>query len=177
MIRNPHTSGRAKTDHIVPGYGYRRVADPRGMEVKDDAYQMRGKLPEPTVCPQCHAVFREGRWAWGDTPSDAHQSLCPACRRTNDQFPAGFVTLEGEFFRSHANEIMQLVRNVEQREKAEHPLKRVMGIDQDEDSAEITTTDIHLARGIGDAVHDAYQGELDLHYNEDEYRLRVYWSR
>jgi hypothetical protein len=27
-----------------------------------DAYQAKGKLPEPTVCPQCSAVFHEGRW-------------------------------------------------------------------------------------------------------------------
>ena len=41
----------------------------------------------------------------------------------------------------------------------------------------VTTTDIHLARGIGEALEHAYQGELEFHYNEGENLLRVHWAR
>jgi hypothetical protein len=41
----------------------------------------------------------------------------------------------------------------------------------------VTTTDIHLARGIGDALHSAYKGELEYHYNKEENLLRVEWRR
>ena len=94
-----------------------------------------------------------------------------------DEFPAGFVMLQGEFFLAHREEIMHLVQNVEERERPEHPLKRIMGIEEKDGATLITTTDIHLARGIGEAIHDAYQGELEFHYNEDEYLLRVSWMR
>lgn len=69
-----------------------------------------------------------------------------------------------------------LARN-EQHQRAEHPLKRIMAIEQQKDSVLVTTTDIHLARGIGEALRHAYQGELDLKYNADEHLLRVHWSR
>jgi hypothetical protein len=52
-----------------------------------------------------------------------------------------------------------------------------MKIEDQDDGIQITTTDIHLARGIGEALHNAYQGELEYHYNEQENLLRVVWQR
>jgi hypothetical protein len=42
---------------------------------------------------------------------------------------------------------------------------------------EITTTDAHLGRGIGEALHHAYQGDLDYHYTDKKYLVRVHWRR
>ncbi len=42
---------------------------------------------------------------------------------------------------------------------------------------EVTTTDIHLARRIGDSLCSAYRGSLDVRYSPEEYRVRVNWSR
>lgn len=78
-----------------------------------DAYQAKGKLPEPTACPQCSAVFHEGRWQWGTIPDNAHSEIFPACHRMNDHYPAGFITLEGEFFKAHSTEIMHLINSLE----------------------------------------------------------------
>lgn len=72
---------------------------------------------------------------------------------------------------------MNLVRNLETREKAEHPLKRIMSIENETDELMITTTDIYLARSIGEALQSAYKGELDYHFNDSEYLLRVRWQR
>jgi NMD protein affecting ribosome stability and mRNA decay len=141
-----------------------------------DAYKLKGKLPEPTVCPQCGAVFHEGRWQWGKPPAGAHQETCPACHRIHDHYPAGFLTLQGEFFLAHRDEIMHLVHNREQHERAEHPLKRIMAIEEKDGTTLVTTTDIHLARGIGEALHHAYQGELKFHYNPEQNLLRVGWT-
>ena len=41
----------------------------------------------------------------------------------------------------------------------------------------ITTTEIHLPRGIGQALHNAYKGEFDIHYDEEGYLVRVNWTR
>ena len=146
-------------------------------EAVHDTYKTKGKLPEPTVCPDCGAVFHAGRWQWIEKPENAHQAVCPACHRVRDRFPAGYVSLAGEFFAAHEAEILQLIRHRETREKTEHPLQRIMAIEKTEHGTLITATDIHLARGIGEALHHAYQGELEFHYNPEQNLLRVNWSR
>lgn len=146
-------------------------------EAEHDTYKTKGKLPEPTVCPGCGAVFHAGRWQWLDKPKDAHQTNCPACHRVHDRFPAGYVSLAGDFLAAHEREILQLIRHHEAQEKKNHPLQRIMAIEKTEHGTLVTTTDIHLARGIGDAVHHAYQGELEFHYNPEQNLLRVNWSR
>ncbi len=148
--------------------------------VKDhahDPYKARGKLPEPTVCPQCGAVWQDGRWRWSLRPAPAHETLCQACERINDRYPAGEITLAGGFFAAHRDEILNLVRNTEEREKQEHPGHRLMVMNSVEGGMVVTTTDIHLPRRIGDALHDAYKGELNLDYDEDGYFVRVRWQR
>ena len=140
-----------------------------------DAYKSKGKLPEPSVCPHCKAVFHQGRWQWLKTPVGAHPETCPACHRIHDHYPAGYITLKGDFLQSHREEIMNLVHNEEKRERTDHPLKRIMDVEEKGDEVLVTTTDIHLARSIGDALHHAYQGKLDYHYNAEQNLLRVEW--
>jgi hypothetical protein len=141
-----------------------------------DSYKSKRKLSEPTRCPDCGAVYHNGRWQWVLAAAGAHETLCPACHRIHDKYPAGYVTLKGEFFVTHRAEILQLVRHREAREKAEHPLQRVMDIEDIDDGVLVTTTDIHLARDIGEAMDAAYKGELEYHYNKDENLLRVLWT-
>jgi NMD protein affecting ribosome stability and mRNA decay len=161
-----------------PGPGFQRVTHERPLiEQQIDAYRMQGKLAEPAICPQCNAVFHKGRWQWMPVPAAAHHQICPACHRQNDGYPAGYVSLSGAFFDAHREEILRVVHKHEQRERGEHPLKRIMAIEQQGDATLVTTTDIHLARGIAEAVHHAYQGELELHYNPRENQLRAYWQR
>ena len=69
-------------------------------ELVHDTYKSGKKLAEPSRCPECGAVYHRGRWTWGAAPAGAAAATCPACHRIKDQFPAGHVTLKGEFFAS-----------------------------------------------------------------------------
>lgn len=146
-------------------------------ELVHDSYKSKRKLPEPARCPTCGAVYHAGRWSWGTAPADANEATCPACHRIRDRFPAGYVTLKGEFLAPHREEILHLVRNREAREKAEHPLERIMAIEDTGEGVLVTTTGTHVARDIGEALHSAYKGDLEYHYNSEENLLRVSWRR
>jgi NMD protein affecting ribosome stability and mRNA decay len=66
---------------------------------------------------------------------------------------------------------------MEERERNQHPLRRIMAVEDNGVGINITTTDMQLARSLGDAVHNAYKGELDYHYTEEANILRVNWHR
>lgn len=142
-------------------------------------YQERKGWPEPTCCPDCGAVFVDRRWTWAPAPPVVNEARCPACRRIADNYPAGFIELQGPFLAAHRDEILHLIRNTEAVEKAEHPLERLMAIDEEGGPERIlvTTTGIHLARRIGKALARAFQGSLTLRYGEDENSLRTVWER
>jgi NMD protein affecting ribosome stability and mRNA decay len=143
----------------------------------EDPYQSRGKYTEPSMCTSCGAVFHKGRWQWGVAQQGAHKHLCPACQRIHDHVPAGIITLSGEFFNEHRQEIMNLVHNTEAREKAGHPLQRIMNITMQEEATEISLTDFHVTRAIGEAIQHAYKGEVDYQYTDKDGVMTLRWAR
>ncbi len=151
--------------------------DRRIRERIHDPYATQSKLQEPSACPDCSAVWKAGRWTWMRAPADAHVEVCPACRRVADSYPAGELTISGSFLREHREEILHLARNTETTEKAEHPLHRIINIADGDDAVTVTTTDIHLPRRIGEALHHAYEGRFDFDYDEEGYFIRCRWHR
>jgi hypothetical protein len=147
-----------------------RVADP---------YLERGKPAGPVACPECGVVFEAGRWQWKSAPIQAADHLCPACRRIHDHVPAGVLYLGGDYFRSHREEIMQLIRHVEEKEKSEHPLERIIDIEQSGNGHDtvITFTGVHLAKGTGESLQHAHHGNLDITFAERDDRVLVSWQR
>ena len=151
-------AGHAQQDHIL------------------DPYQRQQKLHDGTVCPQCGAVYHEGRWRWVAMAKGAVEELCAACRRINDKFPAGVVTLRGDFAKEHKEEMIGLARHQEEAENNEHRLNRIISIEEDAQRVVINTTDIHLPRRIGEAVKRAFHGEIENNFEKDGYFVRVTWT-
>jgi NMD protein affecting ribosome stability and mRNA decay len=143
-----------------------------------DTYKERGQLKEPTRCPGCGAVYHKGRWSWtAEVDDQATETLCSACQRTADKYPAGEVTLEGKFAIQHKDEILNLVRKIEATENKDHPMNRIIEIRELGDQLILTTTDTHLPRRIGKAVQAAWKGNLEIHFDDGGYFTRIAWRR
>lgn len=161
------------------GYIFRRDRSRIFKDDRIDVYREKKKYKEPTLCPSCGASFINGRWQWNKISDDTHKRLCPACQRIEDNYPAGFVALRGPFFEEHREEIMHMIKNLERIESDEHPLERIMNVDIEEENEEVTTiatTGIHLPRRIGDALKHAYEGDLDISYDAENF-IRISWKR
>lgn len=168
--------------NVVPGpatppggvkrHGAAIYDDPR-----HDPYQAKGKFAEPTVCTGCGATFKNGRWQWMEAPTDANRGLCPACHRIRDRMPAGTVRLSGPYVAQHRTDLLGIIRNTEKRERPEHPVARIIAVDDEGEAIVVTTTDVHLPRRIGEALRAAHDGELAIRFAEDDYRISVDWQR
>jgi hypothetical protein len=128
-------------------------------------------------CGTCGAVYHRGRWQWGEAPAGSQSGVCPACQRISDKLPAGEIIAEGRFVRAHASELVSIIRNVAEHEGREHPLHRIMQLDEGRDRILASTTDIHLPQRMGEALKHAYDGELEIVYGHDSYSVRVHWRR
>ncbi|SEE61181.1 BCAM0308 family protein [Pseudomonas migulae] len=139
------------------------------------------RIEGAAVCPKCEAVYGAGTWSWKrpeNTVVHGAQTLtCPACRRIEDDRPAGTLTLSGSFLHKHRGEIIQLIEHTEKKEKAEHALERIIKLDDATDDLVVTTTGIHLANRLGHALEAAFKGSSEYHYSDSEYGVNVRWSR
>ena len=152
--------------------------NPRLQEEVHDPYRTPRKARSPARCSDCGATYRKGRWTWERlVPAPPASLVCPACRRIRDRFPAGEITLGGDFFVAHADEALNLIRNVAEAEHGAHPLQKVIAITRKGGKAIVTTTDLHIARRIAHALESSWGGKLATHYDEGGYFIRVNWER
>lgn len=149
-----------------------------GHESKNPYYEGK-KYKEPTFCSNCGLVYHQGRWV--DEPisskNDAHEAMCPACRRKRDRNPEGLVYLSGDYFEDHREEILNIAKNNEERAREERPLQQIMWTEEESDTLEVATTNEHLARRIGKAIARAHDGTIEIKSGDNGRRVRVYWSR
>lgn len=152
----------------------------RPRRIHDEAYDpfaRRAKAVEPTLCPGCGAARARGRWTWppaATAPAPrssgsarrsraagvAASAMCPACQRIATGYPAAVVVGIGDFPPARRREILALVRHVEERDCAEHPMKRTFGIEASRDALRVPTTDRRLAKSIAQALQGAFGGKL-----------------
>ena len=157
--------------------GFRPMRKEQRMPQTGDAYRSDEKLAGPVRCPSCKASYVRGRWTWRAAPDDAAEKTCPACTRIAEKMPAGYVTLRGAFTPAHRAEVLDLVHGREAHAKGEHPLQRIMAIEDGNEGLLVTTTDVHLAREIAHALHEAFKGDLQVSWNKAEQVLRATWTR
>jgi hypothetical protein len=105
--------------------------------------------------------------------------VCPACERIASDYPAGVLHAQGAFAAAHRDDLLGLVRNVEERERADHPLKRIMSIEDEGTGFVVKTTDAKLVEALGRALRNAYAGHLEHPptSKDKENLVRIRWTR
>ncbi|MBI5408820.1 MAG: ATPase [Nitrospirae bacterium] len=156
----------------------------KSMDTCGDPYLLQDVPYETAVCKRCRAIYQNKRWCMDEELyqkmsewKGLNKILCPACQKIKDKFPGGIVTLKGAFLKEHKGEILNLIKNEEQRAIAFNPLERIMGINDIDDGMELTTTNEKLAQRIGKSVYKAYQGKVGYKWSQDTKLLRVEWKR
>ncbi|MDL1955800.1 MAG: 60S ribosomal export protein NMD3 [Candidatus Desulfofervidus auxilii] len=146
-----------------------------------DPYYEEKKYPDGVVCPNCQAIYRDGRWVWPEKgekiPPNSDEYLCPACRRIRDKYPAGVVVFSGSYFEEHREEILNLVNNIIEEEIERSPVKKLINTEETEEGLVFNFTDDSLARRVGEAVARAHKGELEMKYLEGAKFIYVAWQR
>jgi len=147
-----------------------------------DPYMDRNIYKDPTICPSCNLLYHNKRWFFDDEllekyKDSAEMKKCPACRKIEDNYPLGILSLSGNYVTKTKELILNLINNEAEYEKKRNPLARIISIEEDSNKIVIKTTTESLARRLGRAVDKAHHGKIKYTFSEDQKLLRVEWSK
>ena len=149
-----------------------------------DVYLPSQGMKEVAVCTGCKALYWNKRWYLDENESTKLSSdmvrnevTCPACQRIQDKNPAGVVTFTGDYLVMHEIEILNTIKNVEEKARTKNPLSRIMEIKQEDNVLTINTTDEKLAEKLGRDIFKAHSGDLEFQWSKDMNFVRVNWNR
>jgi NMD protein affecting ribosome stability and mRNA decay len=163
-------TGRAKH----PG---RKKDRPRGVQARNlQVLGRTAKAAGAVKCTECGLVQHAGKWYRGAPPlAELHAGICPACQRVRERYPAGTIHVHPGFL-EHKAEVLQIIRNVERAEKAEHPLERLMDVEESGGRLVVTTTGIHIARQIAHKLARRFHQKARIRYARQEDLIHVDWE-
>ncbi len=163
--------------------GRPRIVKKKSINTEQDPYLTALGPDDMAVCGRCGAIYHKKRWTFNKKELIARgekkrvEVVCPACKKISDKFAEGFITIEGEFQKAHRDEIINLIRNREERAMHFNPLDRVIEIKDAEGKIEVTTTTEKLAQRIGQMLGKAFHGEVEYKWSSDVKLARVVWKR
>ncbi|MDP2689336.1 MAG: BCAM0308 family protein [Deltaproteobacteria bacterium] len=163
--------------------GRPRIVKKKSINTEQDPYLTALGPDDMAVCGRCGAIYHKKRWTFNKKEMIARgekkrmEVVCPACKKISDKFAEGFVTIEGEFQKAHRDEIINLIRNREERAMHFNPLDRVIEIKDAKGKIEVTTTTEKLAQRIGQMLGKAFHGDVEYKWSSDVKLARVVWKR
>lgn len=166
--------------------GHRISVEEKGQRAarSTDVYHVESSSREVAVCSGCNALYWNKRWYLDENESTKlnrgmikETVLCPACQRMHDNNPAGVAVFTGDYLLEHEEEILNTIKNTENKSRVKNPLSRIMEIRQEKDVLTIHTTDDKLAQKLGRDIYKAHSGNLQYQWSNEHNFVRVKWSR
>lgn len=171
----------------MPKYKERKWSGEKGKKFGkvDDPYLPWGGRHEIAICTTCKAIYQNKRWFFNEElyrqyfgRETTNRVTCPSCKKIQDRYFEGVLTLEGEFFAQHREEIITLLNRESGRVSGKNPLDRVIKmIPEGDRRLVVETTTEKMAQHLGRAVYRAYKGDLDFRWSHMNKFVRVYWTR
>ncbi len=138
------------------------------------------------VCAGCGAVSPHRRW-YRRTSAHARKALqgsppmrieiCRSCRQRRPGLPHGYLHVDGPFVHSHRGEIEGLIRSVADDAHRELPEALLLACEDDGSGGLLVTTSLgHVAARIGDALENAYDGQLHYGVVPGSGLAHVWWQ-
>ena len=141
------------------------------------------------VCRKCHAIHDGKKWVRedaGDLKGNEKIVLCEACKRKRDKIVHGIVYLSGPVLSEKKDEVMNMLRNEQEREISHNHLSQILNIEYNKDQMTITTINQWLALHLGKQFKKNYKGSLQIDRDTSGRRGRgekgreevvVYWRQ
>ncbi len=147
--------------------------------VEDDMGSMMFSVS--TRCPECGALYHQGRWRWGLSYISAEQRVCPACDRVAKGAPAGMLVIPSDAVGGDGDTILFLIRQTGGAERRDDPLRRIVGImgltDGTGQGITVTTADAGLPAVLGRRLAAVLGGDVTMDADGPDGPVRVLWSR
>lgn len=145
-----------------------------------DPYLNEAPPGEPLRCSVCGNIYQNKRWYRSDQTEiseDKHAGnyTCPGCRKVQDGYYRGELTVSGGFLSDHHDEISHLIQNEVHNRQEKNPLSKLVEVDVEGSEVHFQTTNGKLAEHLGRSLERAYKGELDI--QKSEHVTRVNWKR
>lgn len=151
----------------------------RGVAARNPSVLTRArKAGGALVCAECGVVQHRGRWSWGKPPLvELTEGRCPACERVRQHYPAGILSVPADRFTDAKDrkDVLALIRNVEKAERPEHPLERLMAIEDSNGRLVVSTTGVHLARQLAHSLAKHFHAKPSIRYADGEGLVHVNW--
>lgn len=148
--------------------------------VEKDMYLPRLDPKGVIQCTGCGAFHYRRHWTL--TPPTgfssqihSHPVFCPACRKIQDRFPGGELTLR-TVEAANRDEIARILRNEESQAREKNPLERIMHMDATDGGWRVETTTEKLAQRLGRSIKKARGGKLAYKWGHNNKFVRVVWE-
>lgn len=178
-----------RNPEVTHPFGHPGAKDPSVVMARDQAEdvhgpsQARGHYTDGTVCSGCGSVVAGRRWTLDPlrarllvSAGTPDQVVCPVCRK-EAELPAGILTLRGDYWLCHRDEILNLIRNEGDEARRDNPLERILALREEKGGLVVETTNEKLAQKIGRSVEKAHKGQIRYRWGNGNPLVRVDWER
>lgn len=142
--------------------------------------------PTPTICAGCGAIRQGIRWNRAGSPrarrlaqaAGMNVDICTMCHTRRPGLPHGYLHVDGEFVRTHRQEVEQVIEREASAVHQQLPAAALLACEDDGSGGLLVTTSLgHLAARLGHVLEEKYDGQVHYGVVAGSGMSHVWWHR